>query len=234
MIIRELLNRRETSRMSKTKKPIKGEREFRSFSVPDLSAEPEGNVLQGHAAVFGQSYDMYGIWQETIARGAFDNTDFTDVLFDVNHNTNSLPLARSRNNNANSTLQLQVDNQGLSTRASLDVENNADAKALYSAVQRGDICGMSYIFAVADDEWTDLDTEYPKRTITAIAKVFEVSAVSMPANPGTDISARNAGALESAWRVLESARARAASLESDAGQKAIEIERLRAEILSKE
>jgi HK97 family phage prohead protease len=196
-------------------KPILGERELRAFSMPDLSADSEGNVLQGHAAVFGQSYDMYGLWTETIARGAFDNTDFTDVLFDVNHDLSRIPLARSRNNNSNSTLQLQVDDQGLATRAALDVENNGDAKALYSAVGRGDISGMSYIFAVRKDEWTGLDSDMPQRTITDIAKVYEVSAVSMPANPGTDISARSADALESAKRVLESAR-RAASLESDA------------------
>ncbi|MFT9056815.1 MAG: HK97 family phage prohead protease [Ethanoligenens sp.] len=220
--------------MSKNKKPERGEKELRAFSMPDLSADPEGNVLQGHAAVFGQPYDMYGCWQETIARGAFDNTDLTDVLFDVNHDLSSLPLARSRNNNANSTLQLQVDDQGLATRATLDIENNADAKALYSAVGRGDITGMSYIFAVKEDEWTGLDTDYPQRTITDISKVFEVSAVSLPANPGTDISARSVSALESAQRVLESARERAASLESEAGQNEIELERLRAEILSKE
>ncbi len=200
--------------MSKNK-PILGERELRAFAMPDLSADPEGNVLQGHAAVFGQPYDMYGLWTETIARGAFGNTDFTDVLFDVNHDLSRIPLARSRNNNANSTLQLQVDDQGLATRATLDVENNADSKALYSAVGRGDISGMSYIFAVRTDEWTGLDSDMPQRTITDIAKVYEVSAVSMPANPGTDISARSASALESAERVLESARRRA-SLDSDA------------------
>lgn len=196
-------------------KPTLGERELRAFAMPDLSADPEGNVLQGHAAVFGQPYDMYGLWTETIARGAFDHTDFTDVLFDVNHDLSRIPLARSRNNNANSTLQLQVDDQGLATRATLDVENNADSKALYSAVGRGDISGMSYIFAVRTDEWTGLDSDMPQRTITDIAKVYEVSAVSMPANPGTDISARSASALESAERVLESARRRA-SLDSDA------------------
>ncbi|MFT9076559.1 HK97 family phage prohead protease [Ethanoligenens sp.] len=195
-------------------KPIKGEREIRAFALPDITADPEGDVVQGHAAVFGQPYDMYGMWTETIARGAFDQTDFTDVLFSVNHDLSRIPLARSRNNNANSTLQLQVDDQGLATRATLDVENNADARALYSAVGRGDISGMSYIFAIADDEWTGLDSDMPQRTITAIAKVYEVSAVSMPANPGTDISARGASALDSAKRTLESARAR--SLDSDA------------------
>ena len=194
--------------MPKNKLPVTGSRELRAFSLPDLQVSPEGNVVQGHAAVFGQAYDMYGLWTETIARGAFEKTDLSDVLFSVNHDLSKIPLARSRNNNVNSTLQLAVDNQGLSTRAMLDVENNSEAKSLYSAVGRGDISGMSYIFVVRNDEWTGLDTDAPKRTITDIAKVYEVSAVSMPANPGTDITARDASALESAKKTLDSARAK--------------------------
>lgn len=180
--------------------------------MPDLTADNSGNTVEGHAAVFGQAYDMCGWWSETIARGAFDKTDFTDVLFSINHDLKKLPLARSRNNNANSTLQLQVDDQGLATRADLDIENNMEAKALYGSIMRGDMNGMSYIFSVRQDEWTGLDTEYPTRTITDIAKVYEVSAVSMPANPGTDINARSQDELESLKNVLESARAKAGEL----------------------
>lgn len=184
--------------------------------MPDIRAEEGGNVIEGHAAVFGQAYDMYGCWEETIARGAFDNTDFSDVLFSINHDLSRIPLARSRNNNANSTLRLTVDDQGLGTRAVLDTENNTEAKALYSSVGRGDVSGMSYIFKIRKDEWTGLDSDYPKRTITDIARVYEVSAVSFPANPGTDISARSQEALDSAQKVLESARARAHELDSSA------------------
>lgn len=191
----------------------------RSFSMPDLSADEQGKVLEGHAAVFGQTTNICGCFSEIIARGAFDNTDFTDVLFDVNHDLDSLPLARSRNNNANSTLQLSVDDQGLAIRALLDIENNPDAKALWNSVQRGDISGMSFIFSVRADEWTGEDTDMPTRTITDIAKVYEVSAVSMPAYDGTDINARGQTALESAKKTLESVRTRAA-LESEAEQKA--------------
>lgn len=99
-------------------KPNLPEREIRAFSLPDLT-ESDGNVLRGHAAVFGQTYDM-GYFTETIARGAFDSCDFTDVLFSVNHDLSKIPLVRSRNNNANSTLQLAVDDQGLATRAVLE------------------------------------------------------------------------------------------------------------------
>lgn len=203
--------------MAKQNKPINGSREMRAFSMPDLAADPTGNTVEGHAAVFGQSYDMW-YWTETIARGAFDNTDFSDVLFSINHDLSKIPLARSRNNNANSTLQLSVDNQGLATRAVLDIENNSDAKALYGSITRGDMSGMSYIFSVRNDEWTGLDGDNPQRTITDISKVYEVSAVSMPANPGTDINARSQDALDSAKKTLDSVRA-AAALDSETEQR---------------
>jgi HK97 family phage prohead protease len=218
--------------MANKKLPQTGSRETRAFSMPDLSADETGNTVEGHAAVFGQTYDMFW-YTETIARGTFDKTDFTDVLFSINHDLKKLPLARSRNNNANSTLQLQVDDTGLNTKAALDVENNSEAKALYSSIQRGDMNGMSYIFTVRDDEWTGLDTDKPQRTITDIAKVYEVSAVSMPANPGTDINARSQSELESCKSVLESARAKAGELESEQRQSELEVLKLKNQILMK-
>lgn len=220
--------------MSKNKKiPTKGIAETRAFAMPDLSANEEGNVIQGHAAVFGQETIMYGCWKETIARGAFDKTDFTDVLFSINHDLSKIPLARSRNNNANSTLQLKIDNQGLDTRAVLDAENNTEARALYSAVNRGDMNGMSFIFTVRDDEWKDLDTDMPSRTITDIAKVWEVSAVSFPAYEGTDLNARDANALESAKKVLENARTKGLDSSNELRNKELEVLKLKNEILMK-
>jgi HK97 family phage prohead protease len=215
--------------MTNKKLPQTGSREMRAFSMPDLSADETGNTVEGHAAVFGQTYDMFW-YTETIARGAFDKTNFTDVLFSINHDLKKLPLARSRNNNANSTLQLQVDDTGLNTRAVLDIENNLEAKALYSSIQHGDMNGMSYIFTVRDDEWTGLDTDKPQRTITDIAKVYEVSAVSMPANPGTDINARSQLELDSCKGVQESARVKAGELEE---QRELEVLKLENQILMK-
>jgi HK97 family phage prohead protease len=212
-------------------KKFKDGAEFRAFSMPDLraTATEGGNIIEGHAAVFGQKTSIAGWFNEIILRGAFDKTDFKDVLFSVNHDLRKIPLARSRNNNANSTLQLQVDDQGLATRANLDTENNSDAKSLYSAVGRGDISGMSFIFDVSEDEWTGLDTDMPTRTIKSISKVYEVSAVSFPAYDGTDISARSNEALESAKRALENARAQ--ELDSLNEQSEIEAMRLKNKII---
>ncbi|XID91042.1 HK97 family phage prohead protease [Paenibacillaceae bacterium WGS1546] len=184
------------------------ERERRSFAVPDLRADGGDGIIQGHAAVFGQEANIGGWFIEIIERGAFDKTDFRDVVMSYNHNLQQIPLARSRNNNENSTLQLSVDDEGLLTRATLDTENNSESRALYSAIKRGDISGMSFIFSVRANGvfWEGLDTELPIRRIRDIARVYEVSAVSFPAYAGTDIQARDAQALESARAALESAR----------------------------
>lgn len=207
--------------------PTKDRPEERAFSIPDLKTAEAGNVIQGHAAVFGQTTVIMGLWKESIARGAFDKTDFTDVVFSVNHDLKKIPLARTRSK----TLQLGVDPIGLGVQADLDVERNTEAKALYGSIERGDLDGMSFIFQVKEDQWDDLDTEIPTRTILDIAKVYEVSAVSFPAYAGTDIAARDAAALESAQRTLESVRA--AKLGSLQGQPDLELEKLRTEILSK-
>ena len=103
-------------------------------------------------------------------------------------------------------MQLSLDKEGMKIRVDLDVENNTEAKALYSAVQRGDITGMSFMFAIREDSWEDLDTDKPTRHIRSIDTVVEVSAVTFPAYEETDIQARNKKALENARLTLDSAR----------------------------
>ena len=125
----------------------------------------------------------------------------------MGHNTSMIPLARSRNNNENSTMQMTVGDNGMDIRVDLDIENNAEAKALYSAVKRGDMSGMSFMFTVDKESWDDVESDYPKRTITSIGKVFEVSAVAFPAYPQTTIQAASEdAALESVRASLESAK----------------------------
>lgn len=201
-------------------------REKRAFSFPDLRAESDGGVIMGHAAVYGQETVIGGMFKEIIERSAFEKTDFRDVVMTVNHNLQSIPLARSRNNNANSTLQLSIDDKGLLTRASLDIENNSEARSLHSAVARQDISGMSFIFYIRDAVWENLDSDLPTRRILDIAKVIEVSAVSFPAYTGTDINARDEQALESARAALDSARSTLVSEKNE-----LEILRLRSQIL---
>lgn len=177
------------------------------FEVRADQNDEHGDFLTGTPIVFDQKTDL-GWWDETIDRHALDDTDLKDVRFLVNHNTDMIPLARSRNNNANSTMQMSVTEEGMNIRVDLDTENNSDSKALYSAVKRGDISGMSFMFSVDKDKWDDVESDHPTRTILSIGKVLEVSAVTFPAYAQTSIQARGlSDALESAKESLESARA---------------------------
>lgn len=175
--------------------------------VRSEQSEEHGNYIVGQPIVFGVGTDIGGMFEEIIEQHALDNTDLKDVRFLVNHDLTMIPLARSRNNNANSTMQLEVIEGGMNIRADLDTERNETARALYSAVERGDISGMSFRMSIDGEEWTNLESDYPTRHITSIGRVLEVSAVTMPAYEQTSIEARNdAAALESAKAVLESAK----------------------------
>ena len=183
-----------------------------SFEIRAEKDEKHGNYITGTPIVFDQDTDM-GWYQERIDHQALAGCDLKDVRFLVGHNTGMIPLARSRNNNENSTMQMTVTDRGMEIRVDLDTENNAEAKALYSAVRRGDMSGMSFMFTVDTDKdiWEDMDTDYPKRTIMSIRKVFEVSAVAFPAYEQTDIQAASEGeSLDSVRASLESAREKAA------------------------
>lgn len=198
------------------------ELERRNFSF-DIRAEnnERGYILTGRPVVYSQVTNLGG-FDEVIEPGALNETDLRDVRFLVNHDLSKIPLARSRRNNGNSTMQLTPDAQGLSLDwVQLDVDNNADAKALYSAVQRRDISGMSFMFRVDGEEWENLESEHPTRHITKVGTIIEISAVSFPAYGGTEIYARSNEALESARHVLDSARQqRAASVDTLALEKA--------------
>ena len=184
-----------------------------TFEVRAEQDEKHGNILTGRPIVYEQKTDL-GWYDEIIERGALADTDLRDVRFLVNHNTDMIPLARSRNNNANSTMQMSVDDDGMVIRVDLDVENNSEAKNLYSAVERGDIDGMSFMFTVDGDKWDDIESEHPKRTITNIGRVMEVSAVTFPAYEQTSISARGLdSALDSAKSSLDSVKAEARAIE---------------------
>ncbi len=183
------------------------------FEVRAEQNDEHGHFLTGRPIMFGQRTDI-GWHDEIIEAGALDTTDLKDVRFLVNHNVDMIPLARSRNNNENSTMQMSVDADGMVIRVDLDTENNADARSLYSAVSRGDVSGMSFMFSVDKDSWDDVESEHPTRHIRSIKRVLEVSAVTFPAYSATSIQTRGLSeALDSAKESLESERARLAEIE---------------------
>lgn len=190
--------------------------EQRSYSFEVRAEETErGHIITGRPIVYNSRTDL-GFFDEIIEAGALTNTDLTDVRFLVNHDVSKIPLARSRRNNGNSTMQLTTDNLGLAIMVTLDTENNAEARALYSAVQRGDLSGMSFMFGIRGEEWENLDSDHPTRHITDISTVVEVSAVTFPAYDSTEISARSKAALDSARLAVDTARQqRAKSVDTD-------------------
>lgn len=179
-----------------------------TFEVRAEQTESGEKIITGRPIVYNSRTDL-GYYDEIIEVGALDGADLTDVRFLVNHNTDMIPLARSRRNNGNSTMKMTADYQGLFLDfVKLDVENNMDARALYSAVQRGDITGMSFMFSIDDEEWEDLESEHPTRRIKKIGSVVEVSAVTWPAYESTEINARSKVALDNARSAVETARQR--------------------------
>ena len=217
-------------------KDNKKELEKRSYQCEvEVRAEEgeSGSVLTGRPIVYNSRTDI-GYFDEIIEVGALNSADLTDVRFLVNHNTDMIPLARSRRNNGNSTMTLSPDLEGLSITVKLDTENNQDARALYSAVSRGDITGMSFMFSVIDEEWDDLDSDHPTRHIKSIGSVVEVSAVTFPAYDSTEIYARSKEALESARSAMEIVRQQTAeSMDIDSKRnKDLELARAKFELKS--
>lgn len=162
--------------------------EQRSYAS-DVTAE--GSEIIGNPVVCGVRTQMYD-YVEIIEPGALTEADISDVLLTVNHNLSDIPLARSKGGQPGETMQLSVDNYNCHITAKLDVENNPQARALHSAVSRGDITGMSFMFHVKEDTW-ERENDVLVRHIQKIDKIIDVSAVTIPAYPSTSISARSSG-----------------------------------------
>lgn len=159
--------------------------------------EKKSYTLTGRPIVYNSKTDL-GYFDEIIEAGALDKADLKDVRFLVNHDTSKIPLARATEGNKESTMRFNIDKNGMEISVELDVENNSEARALYSAVQRGDITGMSFMFTIDGEEWENLESEHPTRHIKSIGQVLEVSAVTFPAYESTEISARDKKSLDDA------------------------------------
>lgn len=187
----------------------------RAFQASFETREENGSgIVTGKPVVLESRTDL-GDFDEIIDRNALNETDLTDVRLCLNHDTGYV-YARSRRNNGNSTMEIYTDATGLSFTASLNLEGSPRAKDFYSAVSRGDMDKMSFMFTIDGYEWENLETDHPTRRITKIGSIFEISCVTFPAYNSTSITARDAEALENVKRELENLRAeRAKTLESD-------------------
>ena len=169
--------------------PIKDNREYRSMAMPLASNGTNKRFdteyyVEGYATTFDKPYLMFeyeGIkYYEVIDRHALDEADMSDVIMQYDHQ--GKVFAR----NSNNTLYLNVDDTGLFTAA--DLSRSQAARQMHEEIDGGLVTKMSWAFTVAESKYNK-DTH--TRTITKIKKVYDVSAVSMPANPDTSISARS-------------------------------------------
>lgn len=185
--------------MPKNKKFSQNELVTRNYVATFRTVDDDGgSIIEGTPIVFNQDTkmcDWAGEYIERIDPHALDNSDLKDIRLFVNHDTSKIALARTKNGRG--TMNFTVDDEGLHIKANLDTENNQEARSLYSAIQRGDMDGMSFMFRIKSQEWLDIDSELPTRIIKEISIVHEVSVVNFPAYPQTSINARsNSGETE--------------------------------------
>jgi HK97 family phage prohead protease len=173
-------------------KSLKPNREYRSLTLEARATEKEKYIVEGYASTFNDEYVLYEDGDLTISERisplAFNNCDMKDVIFQYDHQ--GRVFARTRNK----TLELSIDEKGLFIRA--DLGGTEEGRKLYEEIKGGYTDKMSFSFIVKADERTtveDIENNKKKcvRTITDISKLYDVSAVSIPANDYTSISARN-------------------------------------------
>lgn len=180
------------------------EKETRFSSIETRSDdENKKMIVEGYAIVFDEETligDEERGFVEVIDKGALASTNMKDVPFKYNHNDVTLILARTRNG----SLSLEVDEKGLKIRAELiDTTSNVD---IYKSIVAGLLDKMSFAFTVKSQSW-DRSGKIPKRTITAIDRLFDVSVVDLPAYDQTSIqaSARSLELVETELKALDDA-----------------------------
>ena len=197
-------------------------REYRDMVLTIIEDDPEERkVVTGYASTFNEPYTLYEdddlIYREQVAPTAFDQTDMADVIMQYDHE--GRVFARMTNN----TLRVAPDEKGLFIEA--DLGGTEIGRQLYDEIAGGYTDKMSFGFIVGEDEETRSEAEDGRvdilRTILSVSKLFDVSAVSLPANGGTSIGVATRGRIDG---VIEDIRAERLEAEK------IELERRRAEV----
>ena len=174
----------------------------------EFRADEQSGLIEGIPIVFDTPTDIGGWFQETICAGAISEDIIKDVRFFWNHNIDEKAIART---------VIPLDKPGGMTLTIEDKQvkmlanpnrKRTDANDLCLAIEDGVINAMSFMFGVAEERWEDEDTDYPKRFITRIDPLIEVSAVNFPAYATTDIHARGDTATEIDRAALEKMRER--------------------------
>lgn len=173
----------------------------------EFRADSESGLIVGVPIVFDTPTDIGGLFQETICKGAIDQAILGDVRFFWNHNIDEKAIARTIIPIEKlGGMKLTVADRGVDMLMNPN-RKRTDANDLCLAIEDGVINAMSFMFRVKEQRWEDKDTDYPKRFITKIDPVIEVSAVNFPAYASTDIHARGDKATDSDLAALEKMRA---------------------------
>lgn len=170
--------------------PVVKEREYRELAQPLAVRKKEDSnepsyMVEGYATTFDKPYVLFEDYDgtkyyEQIDRHALDNADMSDVIMQYDHS------GRVFARNSNGTLKLDLDDTGFKVTA--DLSRTELAKGLYEDIAAGMITKMSWAFVVTKDAY---DQKTRTRTVLEVKKVYDVSAVSIPANDDTMIAARN-------------------------------------------
>lgn len=163
---------------------IKSDREYRNVELRAFELKDEDYIVEGYATTFDDPYVLWedgkNVYYEQISRNAFDEADMSDVIFLYDHE--GMVFARL----SNDTLKIEMDEKGMKVTA--DLSSTTQSREMFEAIKTGLVTKMSWAFTVREDSF---DEKTLTRTISKVKKVYDVSAVSIPANPDTSISARN-------------------------------------------
>ena len=193
--------------------PMKSEREYRAMSMAieqRAEGEEDPKIVSGYASTFDEPYLLFSddeveVWEQ-VDRSAFDDTDMSDVIMQYDHQ--GRVFARIRNN----TLTVEPDDVGLFVRA--DLGGTDIGRELFQEIEGGYSDKMSFGFTVDEDRREVTKTEEGKsrmmRIITKVGRLYDVSVVSLPANPGTSVAARF---LDGAIEEMRAERLKARELE---------------------
>ena len=210
--------------------PKKTDREYRSMELRAAEqGEEKSYIVEGYATTFGDTYELYRdgnyIVQENVDRDAFKNTDMSDVIFQIDHE--GRVYARTRNG----SLGLEVDEHGLKTRTDLGL--TASSRSVFEDIDAGLYDRMSFAFTVTKDSYTEEErddgTVILTRSILEVGKLYDVSAVSFPANPNTDISARSKEAIDGEIKRFEAERLHEKELQEKRNALLEQISRIKGE-----
>lgn len=169
-------------------KRVAKQKEIRTLDIQGLQTRSQGdsesNVIEGYAAVFNSPTDIWGMFTEVIAPGAFADAIASndDIRALFNHDWNNV-LGRTKSR----TLRLSEDARGL--KFEVDLPNTTLARDLSESLKRGDISQCSFGFVPTSETW-DYEPEIPVRTINSV-ELHEISVVSIPAYEDTEVSLRS-------------------------------------------